>query len=230
MTPSSPLRVAFCVALLLCCGACTDTGSLGDSVDSMGRIFKAKPPDPSTRMPALEARIYDLIQDARKKIDPKAKSLSLDTELVKIAEKRSAAMASTNSFDDKSGDPHVAATMLMNDDQSFQGLVGENVASQHFDREDAIDVDALAERFVEGWLNSKPHKENLAFPDYDLTGVGAAANGDTIYVTELFANEFAPASTSAAPSQATPVASPDKAKDDAVKPPLRGDIVPAGGH
>ncbi|MGH8324717.1 MAG: hypothetical protein ACRETD_13115, partial [Steroidobacteraceae bacterium] len=37
---------------------------------------------------------------------------------------------------------------------------------------------------------SAPHRENLSFADYNRTGVGAAANGDTVYVTELFATDL----------------------------------------
>ena len=47
------------------------------------------PPDPHTQMAALEARIFDLIQNERHKIDPNAKRLILDSELVGVARKRS---------------------------------------------------------------------------------------------------------------------------------------------
>ena len=120
--------------------------------------------------------------------------------------------------------------MLMDEDANFQGLIGENVAAQHFTPGTGIDVDAFAQRFVESWLASAPHKENLAFADYDRTGVGAAANGDTIYVTQLFTTDLGlgPHKGSAPPSQATPVVSPQKGKDDSEKVPLRGDIAPGG--
>ena len=179
-------------------------------------------------MPALESRIYALIVDRRRELDPKAQFLSLDPELVAIARKRSAAMALKNSF--TADDQHASATMLMAQDTKFQGSIGENVAAQHFTPDTLIDVEAVAKRFVDGWLASGPHKENLSFAEYDRTGVGASANGDTIYVTQLFATNLGLGehSDSAPPSQAEPVASPQEGKDDQQKVPLRGDIAPGG--
>jgi len=183
-------------------------------------------------MPALETRIYRLILDQRRAIDPKARNLALDPELVGIARKRSAAMARTNSFADAGGDKHVSATMLMDEDATFQGLVGENVAAQHFTAQSGIDVDTFAQRFVEGWIASAPHKANLSFADYNRTGVGAAVNGDTIYVTQLFATDLGlgPHNASAPASQVEPVASPQKGKDDSEKLPLRGTIAPGAAR
>jgi len=174
-------------------------------------------------MPALETSIYNLVQSERLKLDPKARTLALDPELVDVARKRSAQMAKANSFSSGS-DPHVSATLLMNQDAKFQGLVGENVAAQHYTADSGIEVEAFAKRFVDGWLASKPHQENLAFAEYDRTGVGAAVNGDTVYVTQLFTTDLG---LGAAPSpKVEPMPSPQRAKDDA-QPPLRGAIVPS---
>ena len=51
-------------------------------------------------------------------------------------------------------------------------------------------MDTFAQRHRRYWLNSPQHRDNLAFADYNLTGVGAAVNGDTVYVTELFATDL----------------------------------------
>jgi uncharacterized protein YkwD len=215
---ASSLRATFCAVLLLFAAGCADLSSL----------FAPPKPNVPAQMPALESRIYALIVDERRKLDPKAQFLSLDPELVAIARKRSIGMALRNSF--ASDDPHASATMLMAEDAKFQGLIGENVAAQHFTPGAGIDVDAVAQRFVESWLASAPHKENLGFAEYDRTGVGATANRDTIYVTQLFSTDLGlgPYSDSAPPSQAAPVASPQKGKDDNQKVPLRGDIAPGG--
>jgi uncharacterized protein YkwD len=177
-------------------------------------LFGPSKPDVPAQMPALESRIYALIVDQRRKLDPKAQFLSLDPELVAIARKRSVDMALKNSF--AADDQHASAAMLMTQDAKFQGLIGENVAAQHFTPSAGIDVEAFAKRFVDGWLASAPHKENLGFADYDRTGVGASANGDTIYVTQLFATNLGLGAhgDGAPPSQAEPVASPQQGKDD----------------
>lgn len=177
-------------------------------------------------MPALETRIAALVAEQRGKTDPKARALAVDSELVDIARKRSAEMARTNSFS-SGGDPHISATMLMNQDAKFQGLVGENVAAQHFLPDQGIDVEAFARRFVDGWVASKPHLDNLSFPDYDRTGVGAAVNKDTVYVTQLFTTDLGLGDKpdTAAPDVQT-VPSAKDGKDNSQAPPLRGAIVP----
>jgi uncharacterized protein YkwD len=222
------VRALFCAVLCVAASGCADM----PYYDTVSGLWTKKPPDPKTEMPALETRIYALIQEKRHEIDPKAKSLSLDPELVTIARKRSQGMAATGTFTGGSGDPHQSATMLMDEDAKFQGLVGENVAAQRFSAKTGIDVDAYAKRFVDSWLASAPHKENLSFPDYTLTGVGAAANGDTVYVTQLFSSDLGlgPRQDGAPTPQATPVASPAKAKDDQDKVPLRGQILPDGAN
>ncbi|MDE2182858.1 MAG: CAP domain-containing protein [Alphaproteobacteria bacterium] len=184
-------------------------------------------PDPATEMPALESRIYTLVQEERRKIDPTAPALVLDPELVDVARKRSAQMAKANAFS-TGDDPHASATILMAEDAQFQGLVGENVAAQHYTVAGGIDVDAFARRFVDSWMASTPHKQNLAFPDYSRSGVGAALNGDTVYVTQLFVSDLGlgPAPKDGTPAPVERVDSPQKGKDDAQTVPLRGPIVP----
>jgi len=213
-------RVIPCLFVLALTAGCADMTMFG--------LFGSGKPDPAAQMPALETRIYGLIQDQRHKLDPAAKTLALDPELVGVARRRSVEMALKNSFSDGSGDPHASATMLMAADAQFQGLVGENVAAQHYTPQSGIDVDVFAQRFVDGWLASAPHKENLSFADYNRTGVGAAVNGDTIYVTQLFATDLGlgPHNDNAPPSQVTPVANPQQGKDDSEKLPLRGAITP----
>jgi uncharacterized protein YkwD len=177
-------------------------------------------------MPALESRILALVSEERAKAQPKARLLILDPALMAIARERSTEMARANSFAG-AGNPHVSATMLMNKDAKFQGLVGENVAAQHYLPDQGIDVDAFAKRFVDGWTGSKPHLDNLSFADYDRTGVGAAVNKDTVYVTQLFTTDLGLGDK---PGQnapdVEPVPSAQQGKDNSQGPPLRGAIVP----
>lgn len=178
-------------------------------------------------MPALETRIFALVVAERHKIDPKARDLALDPDLIEVARKRSAEMAKTSSFVGN-GDPHVSASLLMAQDAKFQGLVGENVAAQHFTPGQDIDVEAFAKRFVDSWAASKPHLENLSFADYDRSGVGAAVNADTIYVAQIFTTDLGMDGKS---EQATPdiqtVPSPREGKEKTKAPDLRGTIVPS---
>jgi uncharacterized protein YkwD len=148
------------------------------------------PIDPHTQMAELEARIFELVQDERHKIDPNAKPLALDSELIGVARAHSDDMAAKNYFAHKSPTGESSADLIMDKDDKWQGLLGENLAAQHFNIGYDVDIEVFAHRFVDSWLESPSHKDNLAFAAYDKTGVGAAVSGDTIYVTELFATDL----------------------------------------
>jgi uncharacterized protein YkwD len=146
-----------------------------------------RPLDPRTQMTALETRIAALTEEQRFKLDPNARKLALDPELVRIARERASDMAAKNYLAHAAPNGDTSATLLMAEDAKFQGLLGENLAAQHYVRQSGVDVEIFARRFLDEWMKSQPHRENLTFADYDRTGVGAAVNGDTIYVAQLFA-------------------------------------------
>ena len=146
--------------------------------------------DPATQMRPLEQRVFALVLDERKTLDPAAKPLVLDPILMDVARKRSADMATKGYFEDRAPDGTTSASMVMDEDAKFQGLLGVNMAAQHYTKQSGVDVEAFARRFLDTWLASQSHKQNLAFPDYNRTGVGCAINGDTVYVTQLFATDL----------------------------------------
>ena len=148
------------------------------------------PPDPATQMPALENRIMALVETERMKIDPGAKALTPDAELTRVARARARDMAAKHYLAHAAPNGDTSASLLMAQDAKFQGILGENLAAQHYTRQSGISVEDFARRFLETWMNSPPHKENLAFADYDRTGVGAAVNGDTVYVALLLATDL----------------------------------------
>ena len=118
------------------------------------------------------------------------KTLMIDPELSGIARKRASDMAAKNYLAHTAPNGDTSATLLMAEDANFQGLLGENIAAQHYQPAIGVDVEGFARRFVDTWLKSAPHKENLSFADYNRTGVGAAVNGDTVYVTQLFSTDL----------------------------------------
>ena len=144
-------------------------------------------PDPKTQMAALETRIAGLTQEERLKMDPKALKLAFDPELARVARERASDMAAKNYLAHAAPNGDTSATLLMAEDAKFQGLLGENLAAQHYVKQSGVDVEEFAQRFLDEWMKSQPHRENLAFAGYDRTGVGAAVNGDTVYVAQLFA-------------------------------------------
>ena len=198
------MRILFAALLMLVCAGCSTVPPAPPPVP---------PPDPRTLMPALEQRIAVLIADERSRIDPNAKALMIDPELSGIARQRSGDMAAKHYLKHVAPNGDTSASILMAEDAHFQGLLGENMAAQHYSAAVAIDIEQFARNFVAIWLKSPMHKENLSFAAYNRTGVGAAVDGDTIYVTQLFATDLglgphlddppvappAPANTSARP-------------------------------
>ena len=186
------------------------------------------PPDPQAQMTALAGRIAELVQEQRLKLDPQAKALALDPELTKIAQARARDMAAKNYLAHAAPDGETSASLLMADDAQWQGLLGENLAAQHYVKQSGVDVEAFAARFLDEWMKSDPHRDNLAYPAYDRTGVGAAVNGDTVYVAQLFATDLGlkPVADAAAKSTVTSYPSATAAQRDTVAPPppvrLRG--------
>ena len=195
------------------------------------------PPDPKTQMGALETRIAFLVEEERHKLDPKAKSLAMDPELSRIARARASDMAAGNYLAHAAPDGETSASLLMKQDAQWQGLLGENLAAQHYTKEGGVAVDDFARRFLDEWLKSPPHRDNMAFVDYDHAGVGAAVNGDTVYVAVLFSTDMGLKGKSAGLSQGpskgtsantvTTLASPAEAKGSstnspATPPSLRG--------
>ncbi len=149
------------------------------------------PPDPQTLMPALERRVYELVDEERHKLARAAAPLALDSELVGVAREKSADMAAHRYAAHRAPNGQTTADLIMAKDAQFQGVLGETIAMQPFVPGYGIDVEALAHRIVETWLASAPHRETLADPAYTRTGLGAAATDDTIYVTALFGGDLA---------------------------------------
>ena len=219
-------RVLF---LALVCLALAGCEALPDSLrQSVGLAAPTQPapPDPQTQMAALEIRIAALIEEQRLKLDPKATPLALDPELARIARERASDMAAKNYLAHAAPNGDTSATLLMAEDAKFQGLLGENLAAQHYVRQSGVDVEEFAQRFLDEWMKSQPHRENLAFADYDRTGVGAAVNGDTVYVAQLFASNLGGIAGRDPKSGATEFPSSEAAREAAAPdatatPPLR---------
>ena len=188
-------RFAAAAGAFLLLARCAAQGSLPAS--------PTPPPDPKGRMAALERRIFELVDDERHRLDPAASPLVLDSELVGVAREKSADMAAKNYLAHANANGQTTTTIIMDEDAAFEGLLGENIAAQPFLKAYGVDVEVFAHRIVAIWVASAPHRENLSYPSYDRTGVGAAVSGDTIYVTELFASSLQSGAPALAPSAPT---------------------------
>ena len=65
-------------------------------------------------------------------------------------------MATKNYFAHASPDGQTSATIIMDKDTDFQGLLGENLAAQHYLTSQGVDVDVFAHRFVESVARRVP--------------------------------------------------------------------------
>jgi uncharacterized protein YkwD len=215
-------RVAILLACALALSACAD-------INAPLRRPNAPPPDPHTQMVALESRIFDLVETERLKIDPSAKTLRLDSELVGVARAKSQDMATKNYLLHKAPDGETTADIIMDKDTDFQGLLGENIAADGYDAKYGVDVDAYAKAIVNTWLNSADHKQNLSYAAYDRTGIGAAVNGNMVYVTQLFATDLGlppPDQQHAAPRAMQQFTDPKSAAHASKPPPGASTITP----
>ena len=114
-------------------------------------------PDPKSQMAALEMRIAILVEEQRQKLDPAAKKLAIDPALTTIARARAADMAAKNYLAHTAPDGATSASLLMKQDAKWQGLLGENLAAQHYTRRGGVVVNDFARRFLDEWMKSTPH-------------------------------------------------------------------------
>ncbi len=219
-------RVAFLLLAALMLAGCS-------ALDFSGTPPASVPPDPKTQMGALETRIAILVEEQRRKLDPKAKPLAIDPELSGIARARASDMAAKNYLAHAGPDGDTSASLLMKQDAKWQGLLGENLAAQHYTKESGVAVEDFAKRFLDEWMKSPAHRDNMIFANYDHAGVGAAVNGDTVYVTMLFSTDMGlkpPVNEGAAnavtswesPSAAAQASGPKAAAPKTDSPRLRG--------
>src|SRR6185312_4109338 len=150
----TPMRKAFVLALaaLLLTGCAAVETVKTPVAPAAAYVPPPPPPDPKTQMAELETQLSVLVDEARRKIDPKAKPLALDPELVKIARARAQDMADKDYLAHAAPNGDTSASLLMAADAQCQGLLGENLAAQHYVKQTGVDPKAFAQRFLDTWL------------------------------------------------------------------------------
>jgi len=64
-------------------------------------------------------------------------------------------------------------------------MMGENIYTETYPNSEG-----LAQRAVQGWLHSPPHRKNMLSPSFNRTGIGIARTpGGTSYVTQDFVEQ-----------------------------------------
>ncbi len=153
------------------------------------RPVAVAPPAVEQPLGPLKEELFVLVQEERHRLDAKAKPLLIDPELMRAAQAHSEEMARKHSTDDSGPNGHFAINVLLADPK-FGGYVAENAAAQVCPPAWEIDVARCARSIMASWLDSTDHRNNLAFPGFDRTGIGLAASGGTIYVSLVLAMDF----------------------------------------
>ena len=137
-------------------------------------LSEAPPPrDPRE----LESETEDAINRAR--VERGLPALAHSRELAAVARAHSEDMARRHYFAHRSPEDLGPADRVKADGMRYQA-VAENIAVNS-------GVDSPVDVAVQGWLESRHHRENLLNAAYVLTGVGVASTDDgEIYFTQLF--------------------------------------------
>lgn len=152
----------------------------------------------------LEGQVHALVNDERKKAGIKV--LTLDQKLSDLARSHSSDMAINNYFEHENlrgQSPSSRATnAAYGCRKDYGSYYTEGIAENIFQTwlhssttymyglpvgKDYMSVGQLAQQIVDGWMNSRGHRQNILELKYDKQGVGVAVSKDEkVYVTQDF--------------------------------------------
>jgi uncharacterized protein YkwD len=171
------------------CGQCGDRIAVGGTCGECGagvdvkRRAVALDRSPDVSPAAVERAIHDAVNDARRERGHSA--LSFDHHLAGIAREHSRHMVEGDFFDHSSPEGATAADRYDRADYEWRRC-GENIAYR--DPNSLRDPSAIADEFVDGWLDSDGHRENLLGDGWSVEGIGVYYGSDgTVYATQNFA-------------------------------------------
>lgn len=166
------------------------------------QIEKTPPPSPAVRtFDAVEAeeQIVSLVNQAR--AQGGLGLLAIDAVLVEMALQRSQDMIARNYFSHDDPETGEALARKLLDRRGYTNYTAaENIGlvqnetgfvPAHLVVAARYDAHEIAQRFVEGWLESPEHRENILGADFNRTGCGIAISpaGRRIVATQLFLRE-----------------------------------------
>ena len=118
----------------------------------------ARMPSYERELAVMKSRLLVLVEEERGRAG--AKTLRLDPQLVEAAQAHSDDMARKRSFDAMNPDGNLAVNILLRDPR-FGGFVAENSAAQYFTPAAGLDPEAMARGFLDIWLASPSHRQNV---------------------------------------------------------------------
>lgn len=130
----------------------------------------------------LEGKIHRLVNHERK--EHGLDSLEFNDKLAYVARIRSQDMAVKGYFAHTEPDGDTYKDRLREYGYDWQ-YTTENIAKPS--AEPDTPIIKTAERVVNGWMGSPPHRENILIPGFNVEGIGAYVTDDyTIYITQIF--------------------------------------------
>ena len=146
-------------------------------------IIKVVPPPPTPSQPTdLVTLLHSLSNTSREQNN--LANLTFDTKLSALAKKRSEEMLDQHYFSHTS--PNGCDLQCRFTSASYESFAwGENLAESTSYQ--MLSSRELAEMFMESWLKSSEHRNNLLSKQFTHQGIAAASKGGRIVVTVIFA-------------------------------------------
>jgi len=146
--------------------------------------WNQQPPDGATFLSQVEQRVLELTNAERRQ--KRLKPLKHEDLLQKAARTHSLDMFKHQFFDHANPEGRTPQDRIAIVHRGLIGTTGENIWSQN--GWDFSKVDELAQRAVNGWMNSPGHRENILRKKFTHLGVGGVGKGDQVWLTQNFAS------------------------------------------
>lgn len=130
-------------------------------------------------MAEVETAIFNKVNEERVKAGVPA--LTYNTTMQKYARIKSQDMGDNNYFSHEDLNGNLITTQMKNDGVSYKAW-GENIAYIS----GVSDANALAEQFMNKWMNSQGHRANILSTNFSSIGVGVYKIGNKVYATQEF--------------------------------------------
>lgn len=130
-------------------------------------------------MAQVEQAIFNKVNEERAKAG--VSPLSYNSTMEKYARIKSQGMGDNNYFSHADLSGNYITSKMKADGVSYKAW-GENIAYIG----GITDPTALANKFMENWMNSEGHRKNILSTNFDSIGIGVYQSGNRVYATQEF--------------------------------------------
>lgn len=159
-----------------------DEEDVGDPVREDPGITSVETEQATITSGEMEERVHERVNAIRAEHD--LSQLDHDDEIASISRTYSHDMGEREYFSHVSPEGETPADRMGDLYPGECRAVGENLAL--VGAAGAEDADGIAERIVEGWMDSEDHRENVLTERWDSQGIGVYVADDRVYATQKF--------------------------------------------